>query len=401
MKKTLSFLLALVLVSALVLCPVSAMAEEETPAASGQVTYVAKNGETVTFNKYLVMKEDANVPNVTFSYSIVPGQGVPAAAGKAAVLAGPGPAVEGTTAPTVGTAAFTTADTKLSSKAEGDTVVLDEGENYVKKSVTIDFSGCQFDEPGVYRYVLTEQETAGAMGTSYDTQVGASGTAKQRFVDVYVQDVNNALQIQGYVIHETADDPAVGEEMGTTADGQDNKSDGFVNEYATQNLTISKTVSGNQGSKDKFFAFTVEISGAVAGTKYTVDLSNAQATSGSTAATIADNAGKSNPAELTANENGAVTQVFYLKHGQSIVIKGLAQGTGYAVSENAEDYKSTKTDSGNGTVQTADITVAFENSRSGAVPTGVMLTVIPGVVIVLIAGAAMVFLKKSKKEDNT
>lgn len=386
MRKTLSILLTALMVALLVFSPVSALAET--------VEYEAIPGTTVNFNKYLVFPADANVPNVTFAYTIAPGEAIAAASGKAAVLAG-------TATPTVGTAVFSTADTKLDEVADGDTVTLDAGEVYVKKVVTIDFTGCQFDEPGIYRYVLTEQETATAMGTTYDTQKGASATAMVRFVDVYVQDVNNALEIQGYVIHETNDAPAVSAAMGTTAEGQDNKSDGYVNEYETHNLSFNKTVTGNQGSKDKYFAFTVTISGAVAGTRYDVDISGAEATSGQTSATIAENQGQANVEELTVGADGSVTQVFYLKHGQSITIKGLAQGTNYSITENAEDYKSTVTDSGNGAIASSDETVSFVNERSGVVPTGVMLTVIPGAVIVLIAIAALVLLSRKKKEENT
>ena len=45
------------------------------------------------------------------------------------------------------------------------------------------------------------------------------------------------------------------------------KDKGFTNEYATQDLTFSKTVTGNQGSREKYSQFTVKISNAVAGTK--------------------------------------------------------------------------------------------------------------------------------------
>ena len=386
MKKWTSILLAVLMVSLMVFSPVSALAE--------QVTYTAIPGTTVDFNKYLVFDADANVPNVTFEYEIAAGEAVAAANGKAAVLAGVG-------TPTVGTAAFTTADSKLTEVAAGDTVTLDAGEAYVKKAVTIDFSGCSFDEPGIYRYVLTEKETADAMGTTYDTQLGDGFTAKTRYVDVYVQDENNILKVMGYVIHKDTEAPAVSDAMGTTASGQDNKSDGFVNEYATKNLTFDKTVTGNQGSKDKYFAFTVTISGAVVGTKYDVDISGAEAKSGHTSATIADNQDKDNVTELTVGADGTVTQIFYLKHGQSITIKGLAEGTQYSITENAEDYKSTKTDSGNGTIAAEDVTVNFVNERSGAVPTGVMLTVVPGVVIVAIAVVALVLLGRRKKEENT
>ena len=72
------------------------------------------------------------------------------------------------------------------------------------------------------------------------------------------------------------------------------KDKGFTNEYATQDLTFSKTVTGNQGSREKYFQFTVKISNAVAGTKYDVDLTNAVASAPENLATKTEYDGKTN-----------------------------------------------------------------------------------------------------------
>ena len=179
------------------------------------------------------------------------------------------------------------------------------------------------------------------------------------------------------------------------------KSSGYTNTYDTSNLTFSKTVSGNQASRDKYFAFTVTISEAVPGTVYTVDLRKADATSGTNAATIAANAGKTNVSELTVGEDRTVTQTFYLQHGQEITIKGLAKDTVYSVTENAEDYKPTIPDNASGTIASADVTAAFTNTRSGVIPTGVLLTVAPFAAIMAVGAVGIIVMvgKKRKRAE--
>ena len=361
------------------------------PASAAGYTPI-KGGEA-TFNKYLIVDEKANVPNVTFSYEIAPGTAISATTSTVEVL----PGVSGAT---VGTAAFSANDTKLTEKAAGDTVTLDSGENYVKKTVTLDFTACSFDEPGIYRYILTEQETGGAMGITYDTQKGDGATAKQRTVDVYVTDNGGTLTVSGYIIHENTAAPAAGADNGSAGVRLADKSDGFVNEYETHDLTISKTVTGNQGSKDKYFKFTVKIEGAVAGTKYTVGLDNAEAASGSTSATKSENRGQTNVTELVVKNDGTVEADFYLKHGQSIVIYGLAKGTQYTVTEEAEDYKSSAPDGVTGTIAGEDVTAAFTNTRDGQVPTGVMLSILPGAVLIALGGGAWLLIAAGKRKKN-
>ena len=380
---------------------------------------------TTTFDKYLVMDSDANVPNVIFNYTIAPGttQNYDVNGQKFQVNAGGSNGSSGTPSIQADQAAFTTADTKLNAVASGDYVNLASGQSYVKKPVTINFSSVSFSEPGIYRWVITEQETAGAMGTAYDTQKGDNATAMKRILDVYVVDNGSGLDVAQYVIHESDAQVVSGANLGSADVSDDDvrlsdKSDGYVNEYSTYDLTFSKAVSGNQASKDKVFAFTVKIEGAVVGTKYDVDISGAQATSASNAATIEANAGKANVTQLTVGADGSIEQVFYLTHGQNIKIKGLASGTKYTITENAEDYKpaiavtgDTK-DAADDDIASlnaasvsdasieADTTVAFTNTRNGMVPTGVVLSAASGLALIGIGGGAILFASRKRKEDE-
>ena len=395
--------------------------------AEGGVTYTPVRGsESVVFEKYLVMDENANVPNETFNFTITPGAAQAATATSSKVYAGnDGNVVAGT--PTIGTATFTTEDATYTTaqdlpssvnvqKMNGtnvikDDVTLTEGQKYARKDVVINFGSVSFKEPGVYRYLVNE--TAGTeKGITYDNT--------QRVLDVYVEDNSattpNTLRVAGYVLHKNAADAVVPKD-GSMPTG---KASGFTNSYSTHDLTISKAVTGNQASRDEYFEFTLNITGAVAGTKYTVDLENAEVT---TKKNAINTTAHTNPALLTANESGEVTQTFWLQGGQSIVVRGLANNTAYTVGENKttmgdEGYTTTAAITGDtktgdnqdialntdlqvvDTAITADTTVAFTNAKNGTIPTGILNSLVPGALTLVGAASAIVVMAKNRKEEK-
>ena len=567
LKKRMAALLSTALIASTMVMP--AFAANYTPVA----------GTSTSFNKYLIVDADATVPEIEFEYTIEAGTAIPASSGVMEVLPGvmvqAGESTEAVAeawiydnqeyateaeaqaaadtdqganagegdytgithreaqaaqeateaAPVIGTAAFEEGAAKIATVQSGDTVVLDEGENYAKKVVNVDFSGVTFDEPGIYRYKITEQEVAGRTDIEYDTQKGANATAKVRYLDVYVTDNAGTLEVSSYVMHEEASTVSTTPNMGsnhtattvykfgadefpteaeahaaaiatidstttpgkfifggneydteaeaeaaaiaactseTSADPLADKSDGFVNEFDSQNLTFGKEVEGNQGSKDKYFEFTLNITNASPNMTYAVDLSQAEATSGSNSATIADNAGKTNPATITVDENGAAEVKYYLQDGQYVTVKGLPKDATYALTENSEDYLSANgtskvaiaavdavagteeswevdgqtftseqaakayvdqqdgtltyddivhneavagtpavpekqhNDPLSGTILTSDIYTGFTNTRDGIIPTGIIMTFLPYMMIALagVFGFAMIARKK-------
>ena len=289
----------------------------------------------------------------------------------------------------------------------------------------IDFSNVQFTEPGVYRYIITE--TGSNQAVTNDTGVTGTGNTK-RTLDVYVEDYNDfynkladktgytapsgkELFINGYVAADT------------TASG---KSSSYTNSYETYDLTFGKTVTGNQGSKDKYFEFTVNIQHAVAGTKYDVSYQaddDANTTDGNadklikanpnSATTVIDSGSVTQPDYITAGSDGKISQKFYLQHGQKIVIRGLAKDTAYTVSENPEDYTATAKVNGtdvtltnnatSGTIASA-VTADFTNDRSGVIPTGVLSTVAGSAAIIVLGIAGVVvgiiYVKKKRTEEE-
>ncbi len=415
-------------------------------AATDGTNPVSKN--TTSFDKYLVMDVNANVPNAAFSYSISKYDAsaaeksviVPAENGKLAVLNGVTTLSSGTLSG--GQLSFDVGDTTVTEGASGaDTAVVwkdnaSGNEKYAKKTLTLDFSNVQFTEPGVYRYIITE--TGSNQAVTNDTGVTGTGNTK-RTLDVYVEDYNDfynkladktgytapsgkELFINGYVLYEgehiTAPSAA-----DTTASG---KSSSYTNSYETYDLTFGKTVTGNQGSKDKYFEFTVNIQDAVAGTKYDVSYqedNDANTTDGNadkqinanpnSATTVIDSDSVTQPDYITAGSDGKISQKFYLQHGQKIVIRGLAKDTAYTVSENPEDYTATAKVNGtdvtltnnatSGTIASA-VTADFTNDRSGVIPTGVLSTVAGSAAIIVLGIAGVVvgiiYVKKKRTEEE-
>lgn len=402
---------ALPLFAALVLC----MSLAAPAFAEADTTYTPVAGTSTTFQKALVLDSVANVPDITFEYSIAAGAAVAAASGKMEVIS-PSAATGVTGTPTVGSADYNPGDATVTT-AEGVTIGADQ--KAALKTLTVDFSGVTFAEPGIYRYLITET-SADQQGISYDTQLGDAehGVSKQRTLDVYVTDNDGSLVVSQYVIHELVNDVTAGSDNGSADVASQgtalaDKSKGFVNELATYDLTLSKTVTGNQGSQDKYFQFTVAITNAGANAALDVDWSNAQQAPAKSAATIyeadamatanaADDNGTIEGSQWVCDENGNVTKTVYLKHGQSIVIKGLASGAKWTITEAAEDYKSSAEHDTETAGMAADTTAAFTNTRDGVIPTGIMMSIGSGAAVVALGAAGIAFgvAKKNKKEDE-
>lgn len=477
--------------------------------------YTPIQGTETTLTKYLVVDENAEIPNVTFTFNVSAGNAVEATATTVKTWAGLNPElVEVNGVAQSGTTVFTPDDATTAGTAT-DGIANSTTKKYASKVINLDFSGVTFTEPGVYRYRLTEQASSVSAVTIDSVPV--------RTIDVYVVDNAGTLQVAAYVCYEgeitdaakvlpsniaavdmtewdaanpaptvveeptppvdlenptpeeqaavaayeaylqakeTYDNARAAEVQRQTeanlaaaaaadpngAEAGETKSEKYVNEYTTKDLTITKTVTGNQGSRDQYFKFTVTIRNAGTGTVMTLDTSGAETTTHANTATshaVAtmneanqkddDNedtepvlytqdefdayvaANGENPAWAVGDvktpgrtakagqqiiaEDGSVTFDFYMHHGQSIVLKGIPKNaTWEIVEENAAGYTTTKTND-TGTIIDEDITSDWTNHREGTIPTGLIATIGAGVGLVAIAGAGIVLASKKKKED--
>lgn len=380
-------------------------------------TYEGVTGGAVNIEKYLVVKSTAAVPNITFNFTIAGKAGTNASATVAdgvQVFAG-NDANRVTGVPTIGTAVFTNNDAKYDTAQElvstgiqvttgtKDPVTLAAGQSYAKHDVSVDFTGVTFKEPGIYRYEITE--TADATGTI------TNDTDTTRIMDVYVIDDEGVLKVQGYVLHKN---DGVVKQDGTSATG---KAEGYVNKMDARDVKVEKTVTGNQASHDEYFKITLKIEKALPNTTYTVDLTNADAT---TTTNGANTTAHTNEATITTDADGKATVDYWLQHGQSIIVRSMNIDATYEMNEdktamNNEGYVATITSTDtadtiangdykvSGKIEKTDndqIDISFSNKRSGVIPTGVIMTVAPFAAVTLLGAAGMVTIKMRKKEDD-
>ena len=315
---------------------------------------------TTTFDKNFTVPTDTVVPNATFTYNIV-GSTDGTTGSVINIEAGPTGAV-------VNPVSFTNSD--------------DNSTGSVTKAVTVDLSGCEFTAPGVYRYKISEVN-GGQAGVTYDTRA-------DRYLDVYVvADANNVLSVQNYVLRNTADALVDGDDGAEYATDADTKSSSYTNAYAGYDLEFSKTITGNQADKNATFPFTLAITGATPGA-YNI--------------TLADGS----KSTITVAADGTYTGTYNLGDGDTIQVFGLTPGATYTITEtNSADYAvSNATDNGaadaddeaTGTM-TADHSVAFTNERNGIIPTGVIMTVAPFAIGMLLFGAVIFFVISKRRRE--
>ena len=404
----------------------AALAMSMCSIVSAATVYTPVAGTSCNFNKYLIMDAGDGVPNVTFAFTVAPGSAISEDTSDNTVMQ----VLPGIGTPTVANVTFAPTDATVteagtnidvaraaSERATGLTaatgVELESGEKYATKQATVSFTGITFPEPGIYRYIITETANAdhAAAGIMHDNDV-------DRVLDVYVtDDGTGALVVSAYVLHTSVSDVTISSTMGSAdvaaaGNALEDKTDGFTNEYNSKDIVFKKEVTGNQASRDKYFEFTATFTNVADNDVFAVSLAddndanttdgNADATSGTTAATIAANQGKTNPTSVTGAQLKA-GQKFYLQHGQSIAIRGIAPNATYAITENAEDYKSTAsvvtgfTDAASGTIGTVAgenkaVKTSYQNQRNGIIPTGIATAAGVGILIALIGGFGIVML---------
>lgn len=208
------------------------------------------------------------------------------------------------------------------------------------KEIKIDLP--EYDSVGVYTYIIHEVAGNSAGVTYY-------GDAILLRVTVIEQD--GKLRIAA--VH-TEDPESTGE----------GKRDDFDNLYSAGELEVHKDVEGIMGNKDKYFEFTVQLTGEEGKTyqdSYAI-------TGGSYDA---------NPASIEIKPGETTKATFYLKDDDTIHIENLPYGVEYKVSETpVADYVTTETGT-EGEVDAAVEQANFTNTKGGTVDAGVVLDSAP------------------------
>lgn len=210
------------------------------------------------------------------------------------------------------------------------------------KTKQIEIQLPKYDSVGVYTYIIHEVAGNSAGVTYY-------GDAILLRVTVIEQD--GKLRIAA--VH-TEDPESTGE----------GKKDDFDNLYSAGELEVHKDVEGIMGNKDKYFEFTVQLTGEEGKTyqdSYAI-------TGGSYDA---------NPASIEIRPGETTEATFYLKDGDTIHIENLPYGVEYKVSETpVADYVTTETGT-EGEVDEVVEQANFTNTKGGTVDAGVVLDSAP------------------------
>lgn len=208
------------------------------------------------------------------------------------------------------------------------------------KEIKIDLP--KYDSVGVYTYIIHEVAGNSAGVTYY-------GDAILLRVTVIEQD--GKLRIAA--VH-TEDPESTGE----------GKKDDFDNRYSAGELEVHKDVEGIMGNKEKYFKFTVQLTGEEGKTyqdSYAI-------TGGSYDA---------NPTSIEIKPGETTEATFYLKDDDTIHIENLPYGVEYKVSETpVADYVTTETGT-EGEVDEAVEQANFTNTKGGTVDAGVVLDSAP------------------------
>lgn len=200
----------------------------------------------------------------------------------------------------------------------------------------------KYNSVGVYTYIIHEAAGNSAGVTYY-------GNAILLRVTVIEQD--GKLRIAA--VH-TEDPESTGE----------GKKDDFDNLYSAGELEVHKDVEGIMGNKEKYFKFTVQLTGEEGKTyqdSYAI-------TGGSYDA---------NPTSIEIKPGETTEATFYLKDDDTIHIENLPYGVEYKVSETpVADYVTTEAGT-EGEVDAAVEQANFTNTKGGTVDAGVVLDSAP------------------------
>lgn len=265
-----------------------------------------------------------------------------------------------------------TSTTNLISIGDGN-IELNAGETTGSEQITENTDAINNALPGVYRYQIKE-EKSGISGMKDDDRTFD--------VDVFVTSENGTgRKISYYVV---------------SVDGE--KSDlKFTNTLEQKEITVKKSITGNQANKSDTFDFDITFTPADGTTNTSVRLN------GETAITSGGNA-------VTANAIG---------DGGSFTISGLATGDKITITEkdvnNYGGYKATASYNGTdvtdqevtatGTPNTFTVAetgeITWTNNRSAEIPTGVISNVLPFVLVIAAAGFfAFIYFNKKEEEEE-
>ena len=270
----------------------------------------------------------------------------------------------------------------------------------VTAAIVAAINSLSFDRPGIYYWEITKTLTGGTGASNHNRNTANKGTA----LVIRVDDNGGGILVPTVSVNDLND-------AGLPAGKGTAYSDFYPANTGT--LIVKKEVAGNQGAKDQYFKFTVELTGLAANGTVPID---------TTAGPGAAGPGKYgeacivNPTSVTADASGNASVDFWLKHGERVEFKDLPDGANYTVTEDTPaDYdpewivEESGTKVAEGTNQTTGpkvfdaakgARVVFENKKESAVPTGILLETAAPIAGLLSVGGLFSALALTKRKKN-
>lgn len=370
LKKTIRRLGALAMVLAMAVSVFAVNASAATGVIGGTGTELTE----ITLTKKLTIKEDeALAPNATATFEVtLPTEDTTKTVTESGVqktykvnkgIAG-GLLFDATHSNTI---TFTQASTRVT------------GQKYAQDTTKLKVDASVFTAPGIYRYIVKESNVTGD-GVTKDGTV--------YYVDLYVENGDVVEGKQTYKV-------TAAEVLNSTSNNA--KSDlVFDNEYDTGALTVEKKVKGTLG--DKTHAWAIEVT-----------ITSSDDTTETYVAKLSDGT----EVILTSGQK----HTFNLADDKSVAIYGLSANDTYTVKENddkvttdhytvsydvngtaADKVENTKLTTNEGALVDANVTV--KNTLDAATPGGVIMTIAPYALMVVLAGAfAVVFLTRRNRAE--
>ncbi|MCH5286098.1 MAG: hypothetical protein J1E43_01635 [Christensenellaceae bacterium] len=207
------------------------------------------------------------------------------------------------------------------------TILVDAGNLTVSKTVT--GNGGETNKDFTFTVTLDDKSVNGKLGEMTFIDGVATFTLKHG----ESKTANGLPAGVGYEVKESGNEGYISTSTNAKGNVAENTEVAFVNTRNVVGLTVSKTVAGNGGEKDKDFTFTV---------------------------TLDDKSVNGKLGEMTFIDGVAT---FTLKHGESKTAAGLPAGVGYEVKESGnEGYVTTSTNAKGNVAENTE--AAFVNTRN-------------------------------------
>ncbi len=247
------------------------------------------------------------------------------------------------------------------------------------QTVNLDFAGTTFSAVGDYRFKIKET-------SSTDENQYPKDTAEYYlYVSVRYADDNGTMvatvATQG-IKNSTNDENNGGTKTAVV----------FTSQAQLTYITISKTVTGNMGDRNKYFEVPVTITGAT-GETYTVSGGSFQ----------------NNPTTVASGTQATIK----IKHGETITIgksgdiKQIPIGADYTVAENAETNYTTQIDAANQSSVSKETVsnpasnhTSIVNNYELSVLTGVFFSIMPYIILALFVLLLLLLVKRSSKRKE-